>query len=210
MKRAQVFRLSMAHPGDLSALEALITGRHDPRRRCRRHHRQDRGQWRGQRLHPRLFHANADGAAVDASEEAGLATDQGNSVRAVGRHRGRDEPALQRVLHQRRTVNHAAIFLGACDWNRVRAGRDRRCRKARPCRECSCGRAAGDRKRRHRETRGRAFRAGQMPLRHGGARFRRDRRGKAAAHLRPQPLDGLCPRRRRLRRRARARRDQTG
>ena len=26
MKRAQVFRLSMAHPGDLSALEALITG----------------------------------------------------------------------------------------------------------------------------------------------------------------------------------------
>ena len=26
MKRAQVFRLSMAHPGDLSALEALISG----------------------------------------------------------------------------------------------------------------------------------------------------------------------------------------
>ena len=201
----------MAHPGDLSELERLIVERNDPRGRCHGDHRQDRGQWRRQRFHPRLLHPDPDGAAVAASEQAGGATDPRNSLRALRRHRRGDEPALQRVLRQRGEPTARADILGACDRHGFqRAGSGRRCRSARPCRERRGGRSRGDRQCRDRTAGRRAFRAGQMSLRDGRPRGGRDRRRQDAAHQRSQQVDGLCARGGRVRRRARARRDQAG
>ena len=115
MKRAQVFRLSMAHPGDLSALDALISD----------------GTIRAADVVAIIGKTEGNGGVNDFTrgyftqtlmallsahlKKPASQLIQRNSVRAVGRHRRRDEPALQRVLRQRGASDHAAIFSGACD-----------------------------------------------------------------------------------------------
>ncbi len=100
MRTARVFRLSMAHPGDLSELDHLI----------------EAGTIGASEVAAIIGKTEGNGGVNDFTrgyftqtlmallsrhlDRPASQPDSRDPLRAVGRHRRRDEPALQSVLHQ--------------------------------------------------------------------------------------------------------------
>ena len=173
MRTAQVFRLSMAHPGDLSELDRLIAS----------------GTVRAADVVAIIGKTEGNGGVNDFTRGYFTQT----LMALLSRHLNRPAEQLIREIPcvlsggtEGVMSPHYSVFcvsegeatqaagIVACDRHRVqRAGAGRGCRPARACRQRRrCG-ARGDRECRDRTAGRRAFRAGQMPLRDGGARRRR-------------------------------------
>ena len=166
MKRAQVFRLSMAHPGDLSALEALITG----------------GTVRAADVVAIIGKTEGNGGVNDFTRgyftqtlmallSAHLKRPASQLIKEIpcvlsGGTEGVMSPhySVFCVSESRRQAEYGSSLAIGTAYEPVAAedvGRSAHVESV----ACT---AAGDHKRRDRETGGRAFRSGQMSMRDGG------------------------------------------
>jgi cyanuric acid amidohydrolase len=183
MKRAQVFRLSMAHPGDLSALEKLISD----------------GKVRAADVVAIIGKTEGNGGVNDFTRGYFTQT----LMALLSTHLGKPPSQLIKEIPcvlssgtEGVMSPHYSVF---CVSDEPTATRQYPSALAigtafAPVATENVG------KRAHVEGV-----ASAAPLRDGGASCRRDCGRKAAAHDRPEPLDGVCPRGRCIRCRARAR-----
>ena len=99
--RVGVHKLPMNSPNDVSALERLIDNGRGQSGRDRRADRQDRGEWRRQRLHARLRHAFLFDGAREAPRRLSGRGRETRRLRLVRRHGRRAQPSRDPVHAQR-------------------------------------------------------------------------------------------------------------